>query len=518
MVLDLLIAGVTSGGDLRAQQSTANECPARVAAARADALSLAERGATIRARARLAGILLACPGSDELYVYLTELALTSDSVDVALRWAQRAVRADPARRDRQNLLAAALYLNDRRERALVAWALGTPRRLAHADLRRAGARSEQPGPIDHGLVERAGLKPGSILDPTTLVRARRRLAALPGVVDSRVDYRIDERGDAHVEAVLRTASPDIPWGHRLILHAARLAGGSPEFDAFDPMGYLERWSLRGTLRRGEVSISAGLAHPAPAGPGVWRWTLEGLRLRIREPDESERSLERAVVTGEQSHWWTATDRVTLRVGLEQRSGDRARLGVGAEFLHSSLSGRLEVEGDGARWTPIAPGSSEGYNRGSLQVRGRTTPPEALEGWTLRAGVAATTSEAPADRLPRIGAGPEVDVRLRAHDARTRNGSLRSPRSSARIWMYAGVERGHDLGLAGPVGVGLAGFVDLVRGPAVWLSEDPGSWRTATSIGLGLRLRPPGVSGALSLDAAVDPVTGDRRVSAGWVGR
>lgn len=485
---------------------------------RAEALDLLERGNAFRARVGLAGVLLECPGFDDLYADLSELALAAGSVELALRWAERAAFASPERRDRQDLLGATLYLNDRPQRALAAWARGSPRRVATAAIRRAGDRGEQPESLDPGLVEEVGLEPGSSLTPATLVRARRRLAMLPGVLDSRVDYRIDERGDALVEAVLRTGSLELPWGHALLLHAARLAGGSPRIEAVDPTGRLERWRLQASLRSGRVRVTAGVEHPAPVGPGVWRWSLEWLRLRLPRTDRPDRWLERRAFLGEQSHWWTARGRVTLRLGVEQRAGGRAFLGAGMELLHSSLSERVEVRGEGVRWTAIDPESSNGYARASLGVSARTAPPGALAGWTVRGGVTAVSAQTPPDRIPRLGVGPDVPLRLRAREGRTPTETDGHPGGPARAWLYAGVERMHRVGRVGPVELGLAVFVDMVRGPGVRMGQDSSAWRSSTSVGAGLRLRPPGGAGRLGIDAAFDPVSGDRRISLGWVGR
>ncbi len=513
-------------GGLVAQDvgTCAEEARAALSGARADF----EAGDPEGAEARLVETLERCPGESALELELAGLRFQLGDYPGAEGWALRHLRAEPGSVEGWDLLAASRYLRDDRGGALEAWSRGTPPTIANLgiDIGPVGLR---PGPAGTEQVEGAtGLAPGRLLLPGNLTLGMRRLEAIPAVDRAQLRYAITGGGQATVLGSVLLAHRSPIRSTELPAHGLRALTGSIFVESSNPLGALERWSLRGEIEGTSRDAALALAHPALLGPGVWRWRVEHHRARYRTPDSPDDPIrvERSGIGVELSEWIHAEWRAAVGGGIERRPGwgdfAATRIGLG----YRSEGSRLLAELEGSRWARIrstaealaGPPPSSGFSRWGVAMGMRSQAPDRVAppaGIVARAKVTGVTGGAPPDLAPRIGAGRNVDILLRARSDIDGDGALRG--WPARGWAHAGVEWMQPLAAIGPVESSVALFADAIRSfgePAGSSGALPGS-RRALHLGVGLRFSPLGTVGALRIDGALDPATGATRLSLGW---
>lgn len=501
-------------------------CPGAVHDLLSNAMVIADQEDPGPAAAILASALQRCPNDPGTLGALAGLRFRQGRLSEAETLAARLVRVDPESAFGWELLAVTRYLQDDTRGALRAWSHGRPLVIRDIEVRILGHGGPRASGADPARI--AGIATGRPLTTEGLVRGERRLSALPAASRARLEYRALSGGEAAVEGavVLRGGNPFT--GPDLIAHGLRLLGRRVHLVSADPLGRLEQWELDGTiegsLRRGTLS----LAHPAPGSLGVWRWEVDHRVGRYgRAGRETAVREERSGLGWTHTQWVTASlqGRALGRMDLRPGRGTFAGAGVGWTLL--PLSERSSLTAEGMGWVRIGETASPDRDAGDPTRFGRIeiraslhpfTPPalRAPSGIAARLGVVAVSSALPPDLVPRIGAGGNSALLMRARSDLDSEGVVR-PIFPGSAWIHGGVEFLRPVRSIGPVGIGVAVFADGIRVLASDRSEvDPTAREGAVHLGAGVRARVPGVDGWLRVDWAIDPADGASRLSAAWV--
>ncbi len=517
-------AGVEAGFDTPMLQPCPGEMPDLVR----NAVAAADPDDPDPAAALLTSALERCPNDPEILGALAGLRFQQGRLSEAEALAVRLVQVDPASAYGWELLAVTRYLQDDTRGALRAWGHGRPLVVRDIEVRIVGYSGPRVSGKGADPVRISGIIPGRPLTLEGLVRGERRLSALPAASRARLGYRALSGGEAAVDGavVLRAGNPFT--GPALIGHGLRLPGRRVHLVSADPLGRLEQWELggtvEGTLRRGTLA----LAHPAPGSVGVWRWEVDhGVgRYGSRDHDAVVRE-ERSGVGWSHTQWVRASLQGSAHTRIDLRPGRGTFAGAGVGWTFLPLNERSSITAKGTGWVRIGVGTSadsdpgDGTRFGRMDIRAALhplTPPAvgAPSGVAARVGVVAVSSGIPPDLAPRIGAGGNAALLMRARSDLDGEGVVR-PIFPGSAWIHGGVEFLRPVWSVGPVGIGVAGFVDGVRVLASdRRSIDPSARDGAVHLGAGVRARVPGVDGWLRVDWGIDPADGASRLSAAWV--
>lgn len=471
-----------------------------VAAARRDELVAGERALTTARRL--------CPADPRVTLELAALRFRQERFADAARLADQVLAHRPQDVFAWELLAASRFLLDDDGGALRAWnRLGRP---VHRHTRVTGAHRTRPD----ALLTVVGVRSGELITPSNLRRARRRVAALPAVSGSRIDYRPIEGGQADITVAI--VEPPVfgrGWPD-LLQHAVRAAVDARlRLDLAAPLGAGELWTGEWRWQRSRRGLALGFATAGLPGfpallelraalrTSMYRVPVAGpaAGATLRETSRSLRLTASDWASG--TVWWLAggsVDRweergtfIGVAAAVDVRRGDRA-------------AARTDV---GTWWSP---GRDDPFQAARLQasVRSRTAGVE----WTLRAGVARSSGGSPRELWPSVGTGRGGGALLRAHPLLDGDGVVRGP-YLAPLLGHASLELWRWMRAVGPLRVGAAAFLDAaaVRGPA----DDPLT-SVAIDAGAGIRLDVPGLAAPLRADLARGLVDGAAAFSAGWM--
>jgi len=506
------------------------------------AKALAEDGELDSAAALLEGALGQCPDHPELLADLAGLRVMQGNPEEAEALATRLVRIRPGSNYAWELLALARYLRDDAHGALRAWNEADRPMVQGLDVRvlgHHGPRAPEAGPDPDQV---SGIAEGQMLTVEELVRGERRLGALPAAERARLGYRMVSGGKATVDGTVVLGAGNPFTRPNLLAHALRLVGRRVHLVSADPLGRLERWEVSGTMDGTIHKAGLTLAHPAPGGHGVWRWGLDhetgrygsvGLTNAIRETSTS--------LGWSHTDWVTSTVRGEVHGRFDVRPERGTFVGVGAAWSLHPRTARGAVGAEGTGWTRIGGEAHDGNGQvpetrfGRAEIRGvfHAMRPRAWGGRTdgdgtptgrtgggmgvdIRGGVVAVSRGIPPDLMPRIGAGGNAPLLMRARSDLDDRGVVR-PLFPGTAWAHGGIEVVRPVTAVGPVGIGVALFADGVRVLAPHRASAVGvHQRGAVHLGGGVRARIPWVDGWLRADWGIDPSDGSSTFSAAWV--
>ncbi len=550
MGLALLVAGCLLPPELSGLGVQEHLSDLQVAEPCAEALSdilreargLAEVGELESAAALLARALLRCPDDPGLLADLAGLRILQGDLVEAEVLATHLVGIVPRWSHAWELLALSRYLQDNAHGALHAWNQVDRPRVRSANVQlldHDGARERNADPYPGRL---AGVIEHRALTAGTLVRGERRLGALPAADRARLGYRMVPGGEATVEGTVVLGAtnpfsrPALWWAHGF-----RLLGRRIHLVSADPLGRLERWELSGTMEGTLHGAGLTLAHPTPGGDGVWSWGLHHETGRYGSGRSGDAVRETSTrLAWSHTDWVSATMRGALRSRIEYRPerGTFVGAGAGATLLPPTAWGSLGAEGTG--WIRIreagpdadGPGSVSRFGRTELRgvlhaIRSplRTDDPDGEGmptgsgrsgmGLDLRGSIHWASEGIPPDLSPRMGAGGNTSLLMRAHSDLDDQGVIQTG-FPGTAWAHGGIEAHRPMGSVGPVGLGVAMFAEGVRvlSPERSLATATDR-RGAVHVGGGVRARIPWVDGWLRADWGIDPSDGTSAFSAAW---
>jgi hypothetical protein len=349
-----------------------------------------------------------------------------------------------------------------------------------------------------------GLTPGSMLTPGALARAERRVAELPSLAASRVGYRPKPGGSANVEiaAVERRLRPtlvDLVGG---ALRAAVDREVVATVSSLARSGERVRVGWRFWDNRPAVNVSV----QTPSLFGVsGLWTIEGGWSRQPYATGNDITVdERRRASVGFADWLTGVTRIEARAGVDRWAERSTTATLGAAIEQRLFGDRAAVRAEGSIWPAASGAFSAADIRAAWRAGDRRTI--ALEG---RGGFAAASARAPLDLWPGAGTGHARAAWLRAHPLLD-DGIVTGPAFGRQI-ADASVEATRTIWGGGLFALDAAAFVDAAR---AWRSVS-GDERMHVDVGAGVRLRPLGGVGALTVNVARGLRDGSTAISAGW---
>ena len=472
------------------------------------AVQKADQGDLDSARRDLTAAAELCPPSPAPLREMGGLEFRRGDWAAAAALAERAVARRPDDSLSWRLLATSRFLEGQSEEALEAWnQVGEPKLdLVSIDgLERTPFRT---------VYDSLGAGPDDVLTPPLLLRARRRVDALPAAEGSRVSYRPLPQGRARLEVAI-VERPTVDPLRPLLVESALRAFTDHQVGLslanLTQTGDRGRVVWRWQSNRPQVSIAAAAPH-ALGLPGVV--TAEALwdEQSYRIPPGGEGAVVRETrkkASLSVEDWWWADTKAGATVGVDEWSDRGSYVSIAAHLDHRLAGDRVSIGGRLAGW---AGPSGPPFHTHALRVSARS---RATGGRSpvLRLDVAyeGASSRAPLALWSGAGTGLGRDLLLRAHPL-LRDGIVDS-RCFGRDVLRAGLEGEAAVASLGPLGLDAAMFVDSaqVLAPLPGSSSRPGF----VDLGAGLRVRLPGRRFSLRVDVATPWGRIRPHLSVGW---
>jgi hypothetical protein len=409
-----------------------------------------------------------------------------------------------------DVLGSSLFMQDDQVGALRAWnRIDRPRVNL---VRIAGVRHTR----HQTVVETLGIQPNMLLTADLFEHARRRLEALPDRSTMRLALRPEADGFASVDVVVveRSGVPraTADWtavGARALATqsvAVALPGGT---------GQGELWSAEWRFWQNRPRVGMAFETPGMGRlPGVWRvdtfWERESFSpagtATVATIQESR--LHGGLTV---SNWLTPRLRYSISGGFDTWNGNRKTAVVGGAIERRWFGDRASIDVHAHDW--IAVGGSRGFQSVGCRLHVRSSPEP--RGWVAlaTAGADRVSSAAPLGLWPGAGDGQTRAPLLRAHPL-TEDGVIVLGSSAAfgRSLAYGSAEIQRWLDRRWLAHLGIAGFVDIARAAR----REAGDMSPMhVDVGTGVRLRIPGMAGALRIDGAHGLSDGANALAFGW---
>jgi hypothetical protein len=212
-----------------------------------------------------------------------------------------------------------------------------------------------------------------------------------------------------------------------------------------------------------------------------------------------------------SNWLTPRLRYSISGGFDTWNGNRKTAVVGGTIERRWFGDRASIDVHANDW--IAVGGSRGFQSVGWRLHVRSSPEP--RGWVAlaTAGADRVSSAAPLGLWPGAGDGQTRAPLLRAHPL-TEDGVIVLGSSAAfgRSLTYGSAEIQRWLDRPWLAHVGMAGFVDIARAAR----REAGDMSPLhVDVGTGVRLRIPGMPGALRVDVAHGMLDRAQALTFGW---
>ena len=469
-------------------------------------VDLALAGSLDAAKEHLAAAAAWCPTSSAPVREMAALEFRRERWSAAADLAAQAVRRDPLDRFGWKLLATSRFLGGKRQEALAAWNKIDEPRL---DLVQIDGFSRTPSRV---VYEYLGEESGTMLTPERLRRVQRRIEALAAVQASRVSYLPLSGGTAQLQVNV-VERPALSSPRSLFLQSAlravseRAIGGdafglAPSGDAVRLFGQWQPNRSRGTL-------SASAPHFLTL-PGIVTveatWDEQSYRIppiRIESAPLRERR-ERASLSLD--HWWAADTRAAVTVATDHWSSRGSYASLSGDVEQRLLADHVALSGHAAGWWS---GMTAPFYAASVRCSARTRTTSDRPRVRLEASYDFASVRAPLALWSGAGTGPGRALLLRAHPLIS-DGVIEGTVFGRQL-LAGSVQAETPIARLGLAKLGAAAFVDAAKVLA------PTRGGAVVDVGVGLRLRLPGLKSALRLDVATPWGSAHPHLSAGWQG-
>lgn len=340
---------------------------------------------------------------------------------------------------------------------------------------------------------------GTVLTPSRLALAERRLAGIPALRRARVTYQPVAGGLVEVRAaVVERPIMDPLW--RLAVSGAigALAHEAVQLEVASPTGAGELWSAEWRWEAARPHASVRAEVPTQLGvPGVLG--IEGAWDRMRVASETAG----APVVGDT--WRTAAIgfrgwvrrgvQPSATLGLERWSGDRRYLTVAAGTEVRVRDDRLRVTATGVQAAALAAHPS--YRRGGVEAMWTSSLGLGRAAWSARLGGDWASESAPLGAWPLAGGDASRAIPLRAEPVRR---DVVTAHALGRTILHGGLAGDVPLYRMGPLVFAAGAFLDGAR---IAVSSDGSlGGRLYVDFGVGLRIGlADGELGVLRVDVA-----------------
>lgn len=408
----------------------------------------------------------------------------------AAQLAGEALARDPLDTYAWDVLASSRFVQDDFAGALRAWnRIGKPR-VDSIDI--TGLRHARYESIASAL----DLTPNTLLTADAFARAARRLNELPDRASARISYRPAEDGFASVDVAIaeRAARPRgaVEWS---TVAAKSLVNREVDIGVPGFAGQGEVWSAswRWWSERPRAAVAFTTPRTGMLG-GVWRvdGSWESQRYVGAEPHTfiTETRAHGGLTMGD---WLSGAVRYRISAGFDEWNGKARTASIAAAFEQRFAGDRIAVAADAAAFMPVS--RADGFQSAAVRADARTSA--AASGWVLAASAGATgvTARAPLALWPGAGDGHARPALLRAHPL-LEGAAIGGP-AFGRVLIHGSGEAQRWIGLALPVRVAVAGFIDVAR--AARRMPFAGGDPFHVDAGLGVRVKIPGTAGTLRAD-------------------
>jgi hypothetical protein len=402
------------------------------------------------------------------------------------------------------LLAVGRYLTGDRDGALEAWnQMGRPTvDLVRIDGSRAIRFSEIAGAasVDHGTV----------LTPSRLALARRRVSEVPALRLAAVDYQPVPGGIVELRvAVIERPRMERAWRMAAAGAIRAVAQNEVGLQIASPTGAGELFT--GTWRWESARPRAAVRMDVPADlgfPGVFGAEGDWERYRfVLDPGDTavfEESRRSAVVR--YGGWVTAGVRPMGALRLERWSGNRNYLATSLGVELRANENRLAVSATGGY--AVALSADPSYTSGNVRASWASSRGLGHTSWSTRVGADWASSNAPLGTWPAVGGNFAWAIPLRAHPLA--EGGLLAGRSAGQGIVHAGLSGDQPVYRYGPLVFAAGVFLDGAR--VMSAADGMGVDRVYLDGGAGIRIGiADGQLGVLRIDVAHGLVT-DRRTA------
>jgi hypothetical protein len=424
------------------------------------------------------------PGGDSMRERAGALFLDK-RYDDAAHFAGLAVDANPDDHESWQLLAASRFLEGDAAGALEAW---NRRNEPRVDLPRIDGLSRTRYDVVAGAL---ALPPRTVLTRDRLSRAARRVAAVPAVQLSRVDYSPRESGDATVNVAV-VERPVVPLSPAELAATAIYAATQREaqIKVSSPSGNGELWTVSARWWEGRPRAQVALAVPKLAHwTGVWRITGGWERQTYRDSNTNIES-DRRYASVSFGDW--ASSRVRWQLGA---AIDRWNDGATQPSILGEIERRFAADHVAVTVTSRA---AARFGAATVSTRWRSSL-DGMTGWQATGVLAAVTRSAPLDLWSGGDTGVARSTLLRAHPL-LEDGAIRASELQ-RVLPNASLEYQRRAASRPALQVGWAAFVDATN--------------RHVDTGIGLRFKLPASPSVLRIDIARGVRDGATALSASW---
>jgi hypothetical protein len=426
----------------------------------------------------------AWPGGDSIRERAGTVFLEKRYADAA-HLAALAVDENPDDNESWQLLAASRFLEGDAAGAIDAWnRRGEPR----VDLARVDGLSRTRHDVVAGMLD---LSPRTMLTREGLDRAARRVAAVPAVRLSRVDYSPRENGSATVNVAV-VERPLVPSSRSEVVASAIYAATRREaqINVSSPTGGGELWTASARWWAGRPRIEVALAVPKLARwTGQWRIAGGWERQTYRLSTDTMASDRRHASVGF-GDWASGRMRWQLGTAIDRWNDGATHLSVLGEIERRFAADHVAVN--------VESRAAARFGAATVSTRWRSSL-DAMSGWQAAGVLAAVTPTAPLDLWAGGDTGVVRPTLLRAHPL-LEDGAIRAS-ELRRVLPNASLEYQRGLATYPVMQVGWAAFVDATN--------------HHVDTGLGLRFKLPGSPNLLRIDVAHGVRDGATALSISW---
>lgn len=358
------------------------------------------------------------------------------------------------------------------------------------------------------LATAVGVSHGTMLSPTQLALARRRLQDVPALRAASVTYGAVPGGAVEVHAAVAERPMLAPaWRVGATNLASALTQQTVVLEGASLIGAGELWAAEWRWERARPRAALRLDVPARLGlPGVV--SLEGAREGMRMATDATaltvvEDTWRSVRLGFGA-WLSTAVRPTMSLGLERWSGNRNYLTLSSGAELRTRRDRLRFTVGGTHAAALSDHSS--WRRGGARVMWASSLGLSQAAWSARLGGDWTSAGTPLGAWPVAGGNLSRAIPLRAEPSP--RADLLAGRAAGRSILHAGVAGDLPVHRAGPLVFAVGAFLDGAR---VAGSADPTAGdRNYLDGGVGIRIGLAGGElGVLRVDVARGLVA-DRR--------
>ncbi len=460
------------------------------------------------ADAILGAVQTQCPASSAPWRELAGVRFGQRRWSEASALARQALDRDAGDAYALDVLGSSLFMLDDPAGALRAWnRIGKPRLDV---IRIQGLHHTRYQSIADALA----MPSGSVLTAEAFALAQRRLEQLPDRLRSRIAVRPDGDGFATLDVTIveRPTRPQSAGDWASVgLHAAV----DREVDASVPgfAGQGEVWSGAWRWWNNRPRAALGFEAPRVAGLfGVWRvdgsWEAETYRTTPAALETRESRVHGGLTV---SDWLDGRTRYSMTAGVDGWSTGQRAMSVGASIEQRWLADRISAEVHGTAWIPATegPAFSRVGGRAHLQLSKDARPLE----YDAVVGLERVSNAAPMMLWEGAGDGHARAPLLRAHPLLADGVVDATDAVFGRTLIYGTVETQRWLERFVLTRVGIAAFVDIARA-SQQVMPVPGIWKA--DVGAGLRLRVPGSTRTLRVDAAYGLRDGASAIGVGLI--